>query len=129
MHSGGACKNDDISTAKALHAALEDFFGNKFPSLRKEPFFITGESCASMPPSNPPPLGSDGCIWLRWMHMAPMNAYGSDVYASSWLRWMHMAPRHMAPMHMAPMHMAPMHMAPMYMPPLGSYRVFDMMRV
>ena len=48
MAAGGACKNDDISTAKALYASLVDFFGVKFPSLAKEPFFITGESCASM---------------------------------------------------------------------------------
>lgn len=48
MVSGGACKNDDISTAKALYAGLVDFFGTKFPFLAKEAFFITGESYAGV---------------------------------------------------------------------------------
>lgn len=48
MSSGGSCKNDDVSTAKALYAGLVDFFATKFPSLAKEAFFITGESYAGV---------------------------------------------------------------------------------
>ena len=47
MLTGGSCKNDDISTAKALHAGLLDFF-RKFPALTASKFFITGESYAGV---------------------------------------------------------------------------------
>lgn len=47
MRSGGSCANTDVSTAKALHAALGDFFA-KFSALRTAPFFITGESYAGV---------------------------------------------------------------------------------
>lgn len=42
MKTGGSCSNTDISTARAAHAALQDFFSTKFPELRSNPFFITG---------------------------------------------------------------------------------------
>jgi serine carboxypeptidase-like clade 1 len=48
MKTGGNCKNTDISTAKAARAALQDFFKNKFPELRSNDFFITGESYAGV---------------------------------------------------------------------------------
>ena len=48
MEKGGDCANTDITTAKAAHAALQDFFTNKFPELRANPFFITGESYAGV---------------------------------------------------------------------------------
>lgn len=47
MAHGGACKNDDVSTAKALYVALLDFYA-KFPTLAKERFYITGESYAGV---------------------------------------------------------------------------------
>ena len=50
MKSGGACINTDVSTARAAAAAVQDFFTSKFPELRANPFFITGESCAPMLP-------------------------------------------------------------------------------
>ena len=34
MKTGGGCANSDVSTAKAAHAALQDFFTTKFPELR-----------------------------------------------------------------------------------------------
>ncbi len=43
----GACHNTDVSSAKALHAALRDFF-QKFSELQAAPFFITGESYAGV---------------------------------------------------------------------------------
>jgi len=46
--AGGACKNTDISTAKAARAALQDFFKTKFPELLSNPFFIAGESYAGV---------------------------------------------------------------------------------
>lgn len=48
MKTGGSCSNTDISTAKATYAALQDFFSTKFPELRENPFFITGESYAGV---------------------------------------------------------------------------------
>jgi len=48
MKTGGNCKNTDISTAKAARAALQDFFKNKFPELRSNEFYITGESYAGV---------------------------------------------------------------------------------
>jgi serine carboxypeptidase-like clade 1 len=47
MKTGGSCANTDISTAKAAHAALVDFFA-KFPELSGNAFFITGESYAGV---------------------------------------------------------------------------------
>lgn len=48
MKAGGNCNNTDISTAKAARAALQDFFKTKFPELRGNDFFITGESYAGV---------------------------------------------------------------------------------
>mmetsp|Transcript_68653 Transcript_68653/g.129489 ORF Transcript_68653/g.129489 Transcript_68653/m.129489 type:complete len:544 (+) Transcript_68653:44-1675(+) len=48
MKSGGSCKNTDISTARAARAALQDFFATKFPELRANRFYITGESYAGV---------------------------------------------------------------------------------
>lgn len=48
METGGACHNDDFSTAKAAYAALQDLFTTKFPELRSNPFYITGESYAGV---------------------------------------------------------------------------------
>jgi cathepsin A (carboxypeptidase C) len=48
MLRGGQCKNTDISTAAAARAALRDFFETKFPELRANDFFITGESYAGV---------------------------------------------------------------------------------
>ena len=47
MERGGSCANTDISTAAAAAAALVDFYA-KFPELRANPFFITGESYAGV---------------------------------------------------------------------------------
>jgi len=48
MKSGGNCKNTDITTAKAARAAMQDFFKTKFPELRSNEFYITGESYAGV---------------------------------------------------------------------------------
>lgn len=48
MKVGGNCNNTDITTARAARAALQDFFKTKFPELRKNGFFITGESYAGV---------------------------------------------------------------------------------
>lgn len=48
MKTGGSCSNDDVSTARASRAALQDFFKTKFPELRANKFFITGESYAGV---------------------------------------------------------------------------------
>lgn len=48
MKAGGNCNNTDISTARAARAALQDFFRTKFPELRNNSFFITGESYAGV---------------------------------------------------------------------------------
>lgn len=47
MLEGGSCSNTDVSTAKAARAAVQDFF-KKFPELRANRFFITGESYAGV---------------------------------------------------------------------------------
>merc|ERR1719343_1944047 len=41
MKTGGNCNNTDISTAKAARAAVQDFFGRKFPEFLKNDFYIT----------------------------------------------------------------------------------------
>jgi serine carboxypeptidase-like clade 1 len=41
---GGICKNNDKRTASASRAALVDFYTAKFPELKGNDFFITGES-------------------------------------------------------------------------------------
>jgi len=48
MKTGGNCVNTDISTAKAARAAIQDFFKKKFPELRSNDFYITGESYAGV---------------------------------------------------------------------------------
>ena len=45
---GGLCTNTDKFTASAARAAMVDFFGTKFPELRENDFFITGESYAGV---------------------------------------------------------------------------------
>lgn len=42
------CKNTDRYTASASRAALVDFFTNKFPEFKSNPFYITGESYAGV---------------------------------------------------------------------------------
>jgi len=46
--AGGVCKNTDKLTAAAARAAMVDFFANKFPELKANKFFITGESYAGV---------------------------------------------------------------------------------
>jgi len=48
MQQGGSCNNTDITTARAARAALQDFFQTKFPELRANDFYITGESYAGV---------------------------------------------------------------------------------
>ena len=57
--AGGICKNTDKLTASAARAAVVDFFTTKFPELRSNEFFVTGESvsypplqAAALPPSH-----------------------------------------------------------------------------
>ncbi|KAK3267646.1 hypothetical protein CYMTET_23810 [Cymbomonas tetramitiformis] len=45
---GGSCSNTDTSTAAAGRAALQYFFAVKFPFLRRNPFYIVGESYAGV---------------------------------------------------------------------------------
>jgi cathepsin A (carboxypeptidase C) len=46
--TGGGCNNTDKSTAAAARAALQYFFAKKFPELKANKFFITGESYAGV---------------------------------------------------------------------------------
>lgn len=46
--NGKVCKNTDRYTASTSRAALVDFFTSKFPELKKNEFFITGESYAGV---------------------------------------------------------------------------------
>jgi cathepsin A (carboxypeptidase C) len=46
--AGGVCKNTDKLTAAAARAGVVDFFSTKFPELKKNSFFITGESYAGV---------------------------------------------------------------------------------
>jgi serine carboxypeptidase-like clade 1 len=46
--NGGVCKNTDKLTAAAARAAMVDFFATKFPELKPNKFFITGESYAGV---------------------------------------------------------------------------------
>lgn len=48
MKAGGSCNNTDITTASAARAAIQEFFKTKFPELRANGFFITGESYAGV---------------------------------------------------------------------------------
>ena len=45
---GGSCANTDNSTASTSLASVVDFFQNKFPTLARNPFYITGESYAGV---------------------------------------------------------------------------------
>lgn len=45
---GKPCQNTDRFTASTSRAALQDFFNNKFPELRQNEFYITGESYAGV---------------------------------------------------------------------------------
>ena len=46
--SGGGCENNDNTTAAAARGALSTFFSTKFPELKANDFFITGESYAGV---------------------------------------------------------------------------------
>jgi len=48
MTTGGACYNTDDTTSMDAYAALQDLFTTKFPEMRSNPFFITGESYAGV---------------------------------------------------------------------------------
>jgi carboxypeptidase C (cathepsin A) len=45
---GGLCTNTDKFTASSARAAMVDLFATKFPELRDNDFFITGESYAGV---------------------------------------------------------------------------------
>ena len=48
MTVGGDCSNDDVSAARDAAAAVVDFFHRKFPELRSNKFYVTGESYAGV---------------------------------------------------------------------------------
>ena len=48
MKAGSACNNTDVTTARAARAAVQDFFKSKFPELRGNGLYITGESYAGV---------------------------------------------------------------------------------
>jgi serine carboxypeptidase-like clade I len=47
-YSDQICQNTDRYTASTARAAIVDFFREKFPEFRSNPFFITGESYAGV---------------------------------------------------------------------------------
>ena len=47
MRTGGDCARDDVQTAADATAAVVDFF-RKFPELRRNKFYIAGESYAGV---------------------------------------------------------------------------------
>ena len=44
----GLCLNNDVRTAQDAHAAIRDFYTTKFPALRHNPLYLTGESYAGV---------------------------------------------------------------------------------